>query len=269
MSAALAAMLAGNAALAQQQTPVIEATRPAPDTPKSLPAKSLAAESLAAKSLAAKSLAAKTGHKVSRVQPIPRPANLGVNADTAPAANPAPKPGLFANLFDQTTTPAPAPLPAPAASSSRARSPLASAAPVLLADPMVAPADAGGIRALVSRHARHHGLPDSLAHRIVMRESRYNPRANARGYYGLMQISLPTARQMGYRGAPSGLLDAETNLIYAMPYLANAWLASGSNEARAVSLYSRGYYYEAKRKGLLGQLRTASSPARVQASAQP
>ncbi|MDB5650952.1 MAG: lytic transglycosylase, partial [Hyphomicrobiales bacterium] len=66
-----------------------------------------------------------------------------------------------------------------------------------------------------------------------------------------------TARQMGYRGAPAGLLDADTNLTYAMPYLANAWIVSGGNETRAASLYSRGYYYEAKRKGLLRTLHTA------------
>ncbi|MBX9739089.1 MAG: lytic transglycosylase domain-containing protein [Beijerinckiaceae bacterium] len=119
--------------------------------------------------------------------------------------------------------------------------------------------DTSVVRELVNRHARLHGLPDTLAHRIVMRESRYNPRATGRGHYGLMQISLPTARQMGYTGAAAGLLEAETNLRYGMPYLANAWIVSGNNEARAVSLYSRGYYYEAKRKGLLRQLRTGAT----------
>ena len=32
----------------------------------------------------------------------------------------------------------------------------------------------------------------------------------------MMQISYPTARSMGYKGEPEGLLDAETNLKYAV-----------------------------------------------------
>ena len=116
-----------------------------------------------------------------------------------------------------------------------------------------------GVKALVSLYAQRHGVPDTLAHRIVVRESRYNPGLKGRAHFGLMQISLPTAKQMGYAGAPQGLLDARTNLAYGMPYLANAWLVSGGSEARAISLYSRGYYYDAKRKGVLKELRTARS----------
>jgi soluble lytic murein transglycosylase-like protein len=125
-----------------------------------------------------------------------------------------------------------------------------------------APTDASGsegVKALVSLYAQRHGVPDTLAHRIVVRESRYNPGLKGRAHFGLMQISLPTAKQMGYSGAPQGLLDARTNLAYGMPYLANAWIVSGGSEARAISLYSRGYYYDAKRKGVLKSLRTARS----------
>ncbi len=124
------------------------------------------------------------------------------------------------------------------------------------------PATASGstdVRALVSSFAQQHGVPETLAHHIVMRESRYNPALKGRAHFGLLQISLPTARQMGYAGAPAGLLDARTNLAYGMPYLANAWIVSGGSEARAQSLYSSGYYYEAKRKGLVKTLRTARS----------
>jgi hypothetical protein len=42
-----------------------------------------------------------------------------------------------------------------------------------------------------------------------------------------------------------------------VPYLANAYVAAGGNERRALRLYASGYYYEAKRRGLLGQMRTA------------
>ena len=66
-----------------------------------------------------------------------------------------------------------------------------------------------------------------------------------------MQILPQTAATMGYRGPPSGLLDAETNLKYAGKYLRGAWLVSRGNPDKAVMWYPRGYYYEAKRMGLL------------------
>jgi len=64
---------------------------------------------------------------------------------------------------------------------------------------------------------------------------------------------------MGFTGRPDELLDANTNLTFAVPYLANAYTVAGGDPDRAVRLYSGGYYDEAKRKGLLGQLRTSRS----------
>jgi soluble lytic murein transglycosylase-like protein len=115
------------------------------------------------------------------------------------------------------------------------------------------------INALVAQHAKAHGIPETLVHRIIKRESGYNPLASNRGNFGLMQIRYATARGMGYKGAVSGLLDANTNLTYAVPYLANAYRIAGGNPDRAVALYAGGYYYEAKRKGLLHTLRTGIS----------
>lgn len=94
---------------------------------------------------------------------------------------------------------------------------------------------------LVASHASANGLPASLVHRVIMRESGYNPHAVSAGNYGLMQIRLGTARAMGYSGPASGLLDAETNMTYAVRYLAGAYRAAGGNEARAIALYARGY----------------------------
>ncbi len=105
--------------------------------------------------------------------------------------------------------------------------------------------------ALVRRSAQEHGIPESLLHRVIQRESGYNPAARNGPYYGLMQILPQTAQTMGYRGAPEGLLDAETNLRYAGRYLRGAWLVADGDEDEAVMWYARGYYYEAKRKGLL------------------
>jgi soluble lytic murein transglycosylase-like protein len=106
-------------------------------------------------------------------------------------------------------------------------------------------------KAMVESHAAANGIPASLVHRVIMRESRYNPRAVHAGNYGMMQIKLQTARGLGYTGTAQGLLDPETNLTYAVKYLAGAYRVARGNPDRAVSYYARGYYYAAKRQRLL------------------
>lgn len=113
------------------------------------------------------------------------------------------------------------------------------------------PGETPEMRALIRKYAGVHGIPESLLHRVIQRESDYNPGARNGPYYGLMQILPQTARTMGYQGPPEGLLNAETNLTYAGRYLRGAWLVSGGSEEKAVMWYARGYYYEAKRLGLL------------------
>jgi soluble lytic murein transglycosylase-like protein len=49
-------------------------------------------------------------------------------------------------------------------------------------------------------------------------------------------------------------LDADTNLKYAVKYLSGAYVVGGGNADQAVRNYSRGYYYDAKRKGLLEEV---------------
>src|SRR5947209_2000334 len=113
---------------------------------------------------------------------------------------------------------------------------------------------------MVAEYARAHGLPEKLVHRVIMRESGYNARAMHRRYWGLMQITYPTAKSMGYKGSPAGLLDPNVNLTYAVPYLANAYMIADGDENRAVRLYASGYYASAKKGRLLAKLRTAESP---------
>ena len=124
-------------------------------------------------------------------------------------------------------------------------------APVAVSSSDLHPGETPEMRALIRKYAGVHGIPESLLHRVVQRESGYNPGARNGPYYGLMQILPQTARTMGYQGPPEGLLDAETNLIYAGKYLRGAWMVSGGSEDRAVMWYAKGYYYEAKRMGLL------------------
>jgi soluble lytic murein transglycosylase-like protein len=114
-------------------------------------------------------------------------------------------------------------------------------------------------QAMVASHAAANNIPPALVHRVIMRESRYNPRAVHAGNYGMMQIKLQTARGLGYTGTAQGLLDPETNLTYAVKYLAGAYRVANGNADRAVSYYARGYYYAAKRKGLL-QARAEQMP---------
>lgn len=116
--------------------------------------------------------------------------------------------------------------------------------------------------ALVASHAAANGIPVSLVHRVIMRESRYNPGAVGRGgAMGMMQIKLATARGMGYSGSAQGLLDANTNMTYAVKYLAGAYRAAGGNHDRAVAYYAGGYYYAAKRQGIANGGWTAQTRA--------
>jgi hypothetical protein len=105
------------------------------------------------------------------------------------------------------------------------------------------------INGMAASAASAAGIPVSLVDRVIKRESGGNPRAVSRGNYGLMQIRLGTARAMGYSGDAAGLLNPQTNMTYAVRYLAGAYRAAGGNENRAVALYARGYYYEAKAQG--------------------
>ena len=118
---------------------------------------------------------------------------------------------------------------------------------VLLAIP-AAHAEGESYRSMVESHAAAEGVPAELVHRVIMRESRYNPRAVHAGNYGMMQIKLQTARGLGYTGTAQGLLDPETNLTYAVKYLAGAYRVAGGNHNRAVAYYAGGYYYAAKRQ---------------------
>lgn len=102
---------------------------------------------------------------------------------------------------------------------------------------------------IVAMHARANGVPEALVHRVIMRESRYQPGLVGHGgTIGLMQIKLATARGVGYTGDAAGLRDPNTNLTYAVKYLAGAYRAANGDHARAVRYFAGGYYYAAKRQ---------------------
>jgi len=116
-----------------------------------------------------------------------------------------------------------------------------------------APAGPTRVDALISKYSNEYDVPESLIRRVIQRESGFNPAAQNGPYLGLMQIRHDTARSMGYTGSPSGLLDADTNLKYAVKYLRGAYLVGGRSQDQAMRNYARGYYYDAKRQGLLDE----------------
>ena len=134
----------------------------------------------------------------------------------------------------------------------------AAAATIMMIHP--ASAQRANYEAMVASHAAANGVPPDLVHRVIVRESKYNPRAVSKGNYGMMQIKLATARGLGYTGTAEGLLDPDTNLTYAVKYLAGAYRAAGGDHNRAVSYYAGGYYYAAKRQGRLQQQAANAAP---------
>jgi soluble lytic murein transglycosylase-like protein len=117
--------------------------------------------------------------------------------------------------------------------------------------PEIAQAQHAEYDALVATHARANAVPEALVHRVIVRESRYRPGLVGRGgTIGLMQIKLATARGLGYTGNAEGLRDPNTNLTYAVKYLAGAYRAANGDYNRAVAYYAGGYYFAAKRQRL-------------------
>jgi hypothetical protein len=128
---------------------------------------------------------------------------------------------------------------------------VATAAITIIAVTPPAIAQRSAYQALIAAHAEANNVPESLVHRVVMRESRYNAALIGRnGVMGLMQIKLATARGVGYKGDAEGLRDPETNIAYGVRYLAGAWRLAHGSEDRAIALFAHGYYDEAKRAHL-------------------
>src|ERR1019366_904517 len=68
------------------------------------------------------------------------------------------------------------------------------AAMAALSFPEIARAQHAEYDGLVATHAKANGVPEALVHRVIVRESRYQPGLIGRGgTIGLMQIKLATA----------------------------------------------------------------------------
>ncbi|MEQ1950043.1 lytic transglycosylase domain-containing protein [Mesorhizobium sp. CN2-181] len=194
---------------------------------------------------------------------------------TAPASAPAPKPA------EREKAPVVAAAAKPAAPRAKtaaltafpeAPAPVAyasagdAAVPVTLAS-YLKPNSPTPLDTLIAKYAALYEVPVDLVRRVVKRESNFNPAAFNRGHYGLMQIKHATARGMGYQGPAKGLFDAETNLKYAVKYLRGAYMVADGDHNRADRLYQSGYYYHAKRKGLLDETGLGEDRVRRRAGA--
>ncbi|WP_193217572.1 MULTISPECIES: lytic transglycosylase domain-containing protein [Roseobacteraceae] len=118
-------------------------------------------------------------------------------------------------------------------------------------NPPLFPNETPELRQLINKWADTYQIPRELVHRQAIRESTHRPEARNGPYYGLLQILPQTARTMGHSGPASELLDPNVNLKYAGKYLRGAYIVADGDVDTAMKWYAKGYYYEAKKKGLL------------------
>jgi len=95
-----------------------------------------------------------------------------------------------------------------------------------------------------------YGLPDGILAAIGTVESNNNHRAyvkeDGRGRkasFGVMQIQLATARQMGFKGNPKELLQPRVNIEYSAAYLTWLLKRSNNNIAQALTCYNAGAHH--------------------------
>jgi|GEM_PF-2658993 len=99
---------------------------------------------------------------------------------------------------------------------------------------------------LIRQAADRHGVPSWLVKGLIAAESgfragayRSEPRVNDAAH-GLMQVLLSTAREMGYQGSASGLMDPAVNIEWGTRYLARMWNQFGRDPQLAVAAYNAG-----------------------------
>jgi soluble lytic murein transglycosylase-like protein len=98
-----------------------------------------------------------------------------------------------------------------------------------------------GIHQMIVAEAARQGVPAEVALAVVQIESRFNPAARNGAYHGLTQISLRTARGLGFGGSSTELMQPATNLRYGMTYLARAWKLAGGDLCGTVMRYQSGH----------------------------
>ncbi|MBK8769836.1 MAG: lytic transglycosylase domain-containing protein [Rhizobiales bacterium] len=94
---------------------------------------------------------------------------------------------------------------------------------------------------MIKALAPAHGVPTWFALRIAKVESNYNPHARgSHGELGLFQLKCATAREMGFRGNCTTLLNPSVNIQYGLKHLALAIRKSNGNLKLAASKHNGG-----------------------------
>ena len=95
--------------------------------------------------------------------------------------------------------------------------------------------------------ARKYDVDPDLIKAIIMTESSGRPNAirhewNGYDSIGLMQVTIPAARDVGYTGDESGLFNPITNIEYGTKYLKHLLDEFNGNMYLAVAAYNAGAY---------------------------
>lgn len=94
---------------------------------------------------------------------------------------------------------------------------------------------------MIKTLAPAQGVPTWFALRIAKVESNYNPKARgSAGELGLYQLKCSTAREMGFRGNCTTLLNPAVNIHYGLKHLAVAIRKSNGNLKLAASKHNGG-----------------------------
>lgn len=72
---------------------------------------------------------------------------------------------------------------------------------------------------IIQKEAVASGLPAEFIKSIIKKESMFNEKCKLANNHGLMQITLPSAKEVGYRGTIAQLYAPATNIKYGAKYL--------------------------------------------------
>lgn len=94
---------------------------------------------------------------------------------------------------------------------------------------------------MIKAVAPSQGVPTWFALRIAKVESNYNAKARgSAGELGLYQLKCSTARDLGFRGNCTTLLNPAVNIHYGLKHLAKAIKKSNGNLRLAASKHNGG-----------------------------
>ncbi len=103
----------------------------------------------------------------------------------------------------------------------------------------------GALTTLFTVISLQQGLPPGLLSAVCFTETRHVVNAihlnDGKSHsYGICQIKLVTAQQMGFKGTPRQLMEPKTNILFAAKYLRHQ-IKRYKNVKKAVIAYNQGH----------------------------